>query len=169
MTVLFNIWKTIVETNTFNFVVFALIILFIVKKINLSKIISDMRDKTENSVNSSKEEKNKSEKNLKSAQKKMSTVEKEVETIISDSKKTAGQIAKNIVSKAQDQIDVIESNAKKVMKDALLKTNIKLSGYAAKTSLNIMENNLKQNLANNKDLHNQFINEAIDELEKMEI
>lgn len=164
-----NIWNIIVKTNTLNFIVFALIIFFICKKIDLPKIISDLQKKIKDDVEKSKAAKNESDNNLQKAKRKIENIEKEIETIISDSTTTAQTMAENIIKKAQTQIDLIEYNAKKVMKNDTDKTKRKLSKYAADASLNMLKNKLSQNLQSNKNLHQSFIDAAIDELEGLEI
>lgn len=165
ITALTNIWNIIVETNTFNFIVFAVIVIFICAKINLPKIISELQQKIEKSVNESTKAKSDSENNLKIAENKMKKVPQEVENIISEAKQTAMIMSEQIMEKGKEQIEIIENNAQKVIENDIAKTKRNLTNFTAKTSLELLKNNITIKLYKDKKLHQKYIDEAIDELE----
>ena len=173
MEFLFKIWNIILETNTLNFVVFLGIIIFICAKINLPKMISELQKKTEKSVNDSKKAKSDSEQNLKNAQSQMKKLPQEVENIISDAKQTAMIMSEQITEQGKAQIEIIENNAQKVIENDIAKTKRNLTNYTAKASLELLENNIKIKLYKDKNLHQKYIDEAIDmlgeELERLTI
>ena len=82
-----HLWNYIVETNTLNFIVLAIILLFAFKKINLPEMISKLQQNIENAVNESTLAKTKSQEALKIAEEKMENVDKEVENIVKFIKK----------------------------------------------------------------------------------
>ena len=94
-----HLWNLIVESNTLNFIVLAIILLFAFKKINLPEMISKLQQNIENAVNESNLAKTKSQEALKIAEEKMKNVDKEVENIIEDTQKTAQIVSKNIIIK----------------------------------------------------------------------
>lgn len=164
-----HILEIIVKSNAFNFIVLAGILLFVLRKINLPEILSKLQKNIENKVNDSTLAKTESEVTLKSAEEKMENVEKDIEKLVKDTKKTAKIISENIMSEAKEKIEIIENNAKRVVENDTNKTYTVLSNLTAKTSITLLRENLKANLKNDENLHNIFIDEAIDELEGIKI
>ncbi|MBQ7450718.1 hypothetical protein IJS77_04810 [bacterium] len=164
---LLNIWNEILKSNTFNFIIFLVIIALILKKINIAKILENIKQNTENSVNNSIKAKKDSQTALIKSENKMKGVEKDVEKIITESKATADIMASNIVSGAKGQIEIIQNNAKKVIVNDLYKTKKSLSDFAIKESIQLTRDNIKNKLNENKGLHQKYIDEALNELEKI--
>ena len=164
-----HLWNLIVESHTLNFLVLAIILLFAFKKINLPEMISKLQQNIENDVNESNLAKSKSQEALKIAEEKMANVDKEVETIIEDTQKTAQIISKNIVSQADEQIKTIKNNASKVIENETNRTKKILSDITVKTSVKLLRKNLENKLKEDKNLHQIFIDEAITELEGLNI
>ena len=164
-----HLWNYIVETNTLNFIVLAIILLFAFKKINLPEMISKLQQNIENAVNESNLAKTKSQEALKIAEEKMENVDKEVENIIEDTQKTAQIVSKNIISQADEQIKTIDNNKNKAIENETNKTKRTLSDIVAKTSVTLLRKNLENKLKEDKNLHQVFIDEAITELEGLNI
>ena len=165
MASLSHIWHIIVETNTLNFIVFLGIIVFICAKINLPEIISKIQKKVEKEVKESESAKSDSENNLKTAKNKMEKVPKEVEQIITDAENTAKVMSEQILEQGREEIEIIENNTKKILENDILKTKRNLLGSTAKESIALLEKNINQKLSENKELHQKYIDEAINELE----
>src|SRR5574344_1117973 len=91
---------------------------------------------------------------LREAQNKTENVANEVKTILEDASKTAGTMGEKILDEAKKQIENIEKNAQKNIEGETLK---------------LMKKNLQKKLNENKNLHQNFIDEAINEIEKLEI
>ena len=157
-----NIWDIILESNTFNFLVFVIIFAFLFKKINIAEMISGLQSKIEQTVEDSSIAKEESQKSLKSAQKRIEHLESETEKIIKDADEAANIIAEKIVAGADSQIDIIEKNADKAIQNDIQKTKKRLSNIAANDAIKLLENNVKNQL--NENLHKAFIDEALTEL-----
>lgn len=160
-----NVWNIILESNTFNFLIFILFLGLILKKINLKNKIINLQQNTENEVNTSKRAKKDSQSSLMKAESMMKKVDEDTEKIINDSKNTAEVIAKNIISSASTQIEIINKNAKKVIENDEYKVKKSLSDYLVKKSLEQVESDIKNKINKDSTLHQKYIDEAINELE----
>lgn len=164
-----EIWHRIIETNTFNFVIFLAIILYILKKINLSEKIVTLQNNIKNEIKKSEETKKEAEIGYKKAQENKKNIEKEINEIITNSKKTAENISNNIIKQADREIDLIKSNSQKIIENNIEKAYIQIINKIALESFEIVRNDLQKETIQNKELHQKFINEAIKELEGIEI
>lgn len=164
-----NLWEILVESNTFNFIILALIFVFVFKKLNIAKKFDELQEAIEIEVKESDKLKQESEENLSAAQKSLDSVGSEVEKIVSEAEKTAEIMAGQIVAQAVPQIEIIKNNAQKVIENDIRKTKTTLSFNVANASLKLSEQKLKDKLNNNENLHQIFIDEAISELEGLNI
>lgn len=162
-----KIFNIILESNTFNFLVFAGLIWLICKKINLSGMVTSLQKKTENEVNNSINIKKDSQDALAKAESKMETVEKNTDEIIKKSEKTAKTIAENIVFSSKGQIEIIENNAKKSFENDIYKTKRSLNEFTVKKSIELTKAKIENSLTKDKALHQKYIDEALNELENI--
>lgn len=160
-----NIWNIILQSNTFNFLIFILILGLIFKKIKLKNKIINLQQQKENEVNSAKKAKKDSQSSLIKAESKMQTVGEDMEKIINDSKYTAEIMANNIISSANSQIETINKNAKKIIDNNEYKVKKSLSDFVIKKSLEQAKTDIKNQTDKNADLHQKYIDEAITKLE----
>ena len=164
-----KIFNIILETNTLNFLVFAGLIWFICKKINLAGLIAELQKNTETEVNNSTKVKEDSQTALSKAEEKMKNVGNDVNEIIKKSESTAKTIAENIVKSSKGQTDIIENNAQKALANDIFKTKRSLNEFAVKESIKMTKAEIKKRLLENKSLHQKYIDEAINELEEMNL
>src|SRR5574344_1389023 len=164
-----NIWQTIVYSNTFNFAIFLGIIIYVAKKIDVAKMIGSLQEKIQKIIDDSKHAKNEAVMALREAQNKTENVANEVKTILEDASKTAGTMSEKILDEAKKQIENIEKNAQKNIEGETQKLKKNLSNMVSKASVKLMKQNLQKKLNENKNLHQNFIDEAINEIEKLEI
>ena len=155
----------ILESNTFNFLIFTGLILLIFKKINLGKIITDLQQKTETEVNNSVQIKKDSQATLTKAENKIKNVKNDIEGIIQKSEKTAKTIAENIIKSSKNQIEIIENNAQKTLENDICKSKRELNEFTVKKSIELTRANIKTKLEENNSLHQKYIDEALNELE----
>ncbi len=162
-----HIWNSIVESNAFNFILFVLILAWIFKKINVAAMISALQGKIIKLL----DEVNQNHANAKSefhnATKAVENLDVELKTIIEEASKSAKVIGDKILDEAQKQIETIETNAQKVI-DAEEKLLIsKLAKTTSKASIKIAKDNIVQVLEQTPTLHDKYIDESIDELDRL--
>ena len=160
-----KIFNIILESNTFNFLIFVGLVWLICKKINLGAMLSELQKQTETEVNHSTKIKKDSQNMLVKAENMMKNVENDVDEIIKKSEMTAKTIGENIVSSAKGQIDIIESNALKARKNDIYKTKRILGEFTVKKSIEMTRAGIEKRLEENKFLHQKYIDEALNELE----
>jgi len=162
-----HIWNIIVTSNTFNFIVFVLILAWIFKKINIGEIISSLQVKIIKIIEDAKKEKEEALLKLSNAKKAVENLGEEMKVIVDDAQKSAEVISNKILSEAQKQLESIESNAIKVI-DAEEKMLIsKLTKSTSKASVEIAKARIEKTLEETPTLHEKYINESIDELDRL--
>lgn len=162
-----DFWKIIAESNVLNFLVLVVIFWFVFSKIQIGNIFLSLKKNIENEVNNSIEKKKISEDKLHEAQSLMANTDIDVQNIISNSENSAKIMAENIIKQADTQIEIIENNAKKVIENDIQKTKRVLTKETAKASISVLTNKIKKSLDENSDIHQKYIDEAIDKLDSL--
>ena len=78
MDLILHIWNKIVSTNTFNFIVMAVLLYWIFKKVDIMKLLENSRQKVIDSIETSKAEKALAHKKLADANEQVKNLDKEV-------------------------------------------------------------------------------------------
>lgn len=167
LTAISNIWKIIVESNIFNFVIFILIFAWIFKKINVKGIIHSLQAKIVKILDEVKREKEEALEKLAQAEKAVENLGEELQIIVDDAQKSAGVISEKILTEAQKQIESIELNATKVIEAEEKLLVSQLTKSTSQASVEVAKSHIEQTLAQTPSLHEKFINESIDELDRL--
>lgn len=162
-----EIWKTFIQSNTFNFVVFALIFAWIFKKIDIKKAIAGLQNAVVEIIEAAKKEKQTALKELKSAKSAVKNLPKEVEKILSDADKNADILSKKVLADAKKQAENIELNAQKLITAEEKAAVSSITQKAAKASVDKALADITAALEKNPELHNKFIEDSIDELDRL--
>jgi len=162
-----KIWQEIMMSNTFNFVLFVLILAWIFKKIDVHSMIVALQQKIIKILDDVKKEKEVAQGKLSQAEKAVENLGDELKGIVEDAEKSAEVISKKILTEAQKQIESIESNATKVIEaeEKLLVSN--LTKNTSKASVAAAKTHIEQTLGQTPSLHEKYINESIDELDRL--
>lgn len=162
-----HIWNLIVESNTFNFIIFVICFAFIFKKINLSGIIGSLQEKIVKVLNEVEKDKKEALEKLASAEKEVENLGAELETILNEAKNSAEVIGKKILSEAEKQLQNIEQNAKKVIEAEEKMIISTLTKETSKASVAAAKNHIQNVLVQTPTLHEKYIDECIEELDKV--
>lgn len=159
----------IARTNLFNFIIFAAIIFYVLKKLNISLVLDNMKDDIVEKIETSKEEKEKSEIYLKDMKEVISCVGEEIDRIIQNSDNNAQRIGQKVLSEAEVLVLNIQENSEKLVenKTAIIKNDI--LKRAANASVEVAKNHIKNELNNNYDLHNKLIDESIEAIGEVKL
>lgn len=162
-----NIWNIIVTSNTFNFIIFVWIIAFVLKKIDISSLISALQAKIIKIIDEAKKEHEEAKNKLLQAEKEVEKLPEELKEIMQDAHKSAEVISTKILSEAQKQVESIEQNALKVIdaEEKLIIAN--LTKNTSKTSVETAKSHIQNVLTETPTLHEKYINESIEELGKL--
>ena len=162
-----HIWNVIVRSNTFNFIIFVLILAWIFKKINIGAIISSLQQKIVKLLDEAKKEKEEAKKTLLNAEKDVENLPAVLNEIIQDAKKSAEVITKKILTEAEKQIESIESNAEKVIEAEEKLLISKLTKSTSQASVEMAKTHIQNVLVQTPSLHEKYINNSIDELDRL--
>lgn len=162
-----HIWQVFVSSNTFNFVIFASIIVLIMKKINIAGIINSLHENIVKAIENAKAAKEEAKKQLSEVEKSVENLPQELKSIIEDAARSAEVISEKLLKDAQKQVEHIESNAVKVI-DAEGKMLVsKLTNKVSKASIEVAKSHITATLEQDKSLHDKYIDESIDSLDKL--
>ena len=164
-----KIWNTILMSNTFNFVIFVLILAWIFKKINVEAIISSLQEKIIKIIEDAKREKAEALNMLANAEKAVENLGAELETIVGDAEKSAEVISKKILSEAEKQLESIELNAKRVIEAEEKMLISKLAKNTSNQSVELAKSHIENVLTQTPSLHEKYIDESIDELDRLSL
>ena len=157
------------RTNLFNFIIFASVIFFIAKKVDVNNILENMKHDIVEKIENSKDAKEKSEEYLKDMEEVISSVGKEIDSIINKSENNAKLIGEKILGEAEVIVENIKENSQKLVdnKTALLKNDI--LKRASDASIEVAKNHIINELNNNYDLHNKLIDESVEAIGEVKI
>ncbi len=159
----------IARTNLFNFIIFASIIAYLFIKLDviggLNKGAAGVAEKVDNSEAA----KGESEAKLKTVEEKVANLEEEVESIIKQSEDNAELVGGQIVAEANKSAENIKANTLKLIdnKTDVLKNDI--MRRASLASVEVAREHIVNELNNNYDLHNKFIDESIETINGVEV
>lgn len=164
---LLHIWNLLVESNTFNFVIFVICFALIFKKINVAGIIASLQEKIVKVLNEVEKDKNEALEKLTAAEKEIENLSSELDTILNEAKNSAEVIGKKILSEAEKQVQNIEQNAKKVIEAEEKMLVSSLTKETSKASVAAAKNHIQNVLVQTPTLHEKYIDECIEELDKV--
>lgn len=167
MTDIYHIWNIILHSNTFNFVVFVLILAYIAKKVNIKAAITALQEKIIKIIEDAKKEKNEALVLLSKAQKEVENLPSVVDSMIQDAQKSAEVISEKLLSQAKAQLESIEANAQKVIEAEEKMLADKLRKSASLSSVDSAKKHIESVLTQTPSLHEKYINESIDEIDRL--
>ncbi|MBQ4115070.1 ATP synthase F0 subunit B [bacterium] len=162
----FNIFiDYIARTNLFNFVIFLSIIIFLVKKINISAKLEDSQNTIKETIDNSEETKLESEKRLNSIEASIANIEEEINTILQKSEENAKLVGEKILQDAEKTALTIQENTSKSIQNSQTLLKNELLKRASLASIEVAKNHIINELSWNQELHDKLINESIEALE----
>lgn len=162
-----HIWNIIVKSNTFNFIIFVLILAWIFKKIDVKGMISSLQIKILEMIEAAKKTKEEAKGQLLNAEKAVENLGQELKVIIDDATRSAEIVSEKILSEAEKQIANIENNAKKVIEAEEKLLIAKLTQSTSKASVEAAKSHITNVLRQAPTLHEKYIDESINELDRL--
>lgn len=159
----------IARTNLFNFIIFLSIIIFLVKKVNVSAKLTEAQEKVVKTIEDSESVKDDSETRLSSIEKSMANLDSEIELIIAKSEENAKLVGEKVLADAEKTSLVIKDNAQKSIENSRVILKNDLIKRASLASVEVAKNQILGELEKNSELHDKLIEDSINALEGMEI
>ncbi len=163
----FNIIDYIARTNLFNFVIFFSIIVFLVKKINVSAKLEASQNVIKDTIDTSESTKLQSEERLTSIEDSIAHIEEEIDAIIQKSEENAKLVGEKIVHDAEKTALVIQENTSKALENSRMILKNELLKRASLASIEVAKKHLIDELSWNQGLHDKLIDESIDALKEI--
>ena len=167
MNELANFWNIIVKSNTFNFAVLLLIFAILFKKLNVSALVEKIKQDIINTINNAKAERENAKNKLYDAQKSIEHIEEEIKQRLDEASLRGEGIAKQIAANADEQVKLIEKNIARVINAEEKTLSAKITEKTLKASIELAKQHIKNTLVNNPELHNKFIDESIDNIDRV--
>ena len=167
MNELANFWNIIVKSNTFNFAVLLLIFAILFKKLNVSALVEKIKQDIINTINNAKAERENAKNKLYDAQKSIEHIEEEIKQRLDEASLSGEGSAKQIAANADEQVKLIEKNISRVINAEEKTLSAKITEKTLKASIELAKQHIKNTLVNNPELHNKFIDESIDNIDRV--
>jgi len=104
---------------------------------------------------------------LLSAEKAVANLDTEIKVIVEDANKSATVIGEKIMNEAQKQLENIETNAEKIIEAEEKMLVAQLTKSASKASVEVAKSNIQNTLAQTPSLHEKYIEDSINELDRL--
>lgn len=164
-----NILQLLIHSNTLNFIIVLAILIFLVIKLNLKEKIELLKEEIKDYVEASYKEKAKAEQDLAMIKEKIEELPKEIENIKESAENSVKSIGDKIRLEAVDKKQDIANNAERIFNLETKKFKQKLTTILSEKSVEIARENALNQLIANKDLHNKYIDTAIEELDRISL
>ncbi len=162
-------WNLIVQSNTFNFAILVIIIAVVFAKIDLPGIIEKIKNDVARAIENAKQEKENAEKDLKTAQKTAANTDNEVAEQLKTAENNAQNLSQGIMKNTELQIENIKSNILKVINAEEKSLSAKLTQDTVNNSIELAKQNIINKLNENPDLHKKFIDDSINEIDRVQL
>ena len=162
-------WTLIVKSNTFNFIIMLIIFAIIWQKLNISEKLETIRLEIANFIENSKHEKENAEKQLETTKKDIENVKDEIIKTIESAKISAQNVYEEINKMTHNAVEKIEANVDKIIDNETRKINSKLTINTAQSAINLAKTKLKKMFEENPNLHEQYIEQSIEAIDRIKI
>jgi len=159
----------LIKGNFFNFLVLTSILGLLIAKVDVPAALNNAHRKIKELIEKSEQDKVLSEEELKKAKDEVANLPIEIEKIKKDAQNTIASYKKSVDCDIEKTSQKLEDNAKKIINNEVLKINNALQKELAHEAVLLAHQKTLENLKNNTQLHREFIADAIDKIEEVEI
>lgn len=164
-----DILHLLIHSNTLNFLIVLAILVVIFVKLNLKEKIEVLRDEIRTYVDTSVQEKNVAEKKLLLIKEKIEKLPETIEDIKKSTENSVKSIGEKIRADIEEQKQDIANSAERIFNLETKKFKQKLIATLSEKSVEIARDNAVNQLKENAQLHNKYIDNAIDELDRISL
>ena len=162
-------WSLIVKSNTFNFIIMLIIFAIIWQKLNISEKLETIRLEIANFIENSKHEKENAENQLETTKKDVENIKDEIIKTLESAKISAQNVYEEINKMTHNTVEKIEANVDKIIDNETRKINSKLTINTAQSAINLAKTKLKKMFEENPNLHEQYIEQSIEAIDRIKI
>lgn len=157
------------RTNLFNFAIFLSVIIFLIKKVDVSNRLEQAKVSVDETIEDSKEVRVASETRLTSIEESMAHVGEEIDEILNKSEQNAKLVGEKILQEAQNTVLVIQENTGKALENSRIILKNELLKRASLASVEVARAHIINELSWNQGLHDKLIDESIEAIEGLEV
>ena len=117
--------------------------------------------------NNAKTEKENAKNKLMEAEKSIEHIDEEIKQKLSEASIKGDDIAKQILANTNEKVDLIEKNISRVISAEEKTLSAKMTQKTLDASIELAKQHIKSLLKDNIDLHNKFIDESIDSIDRV--
>ena len=169
MNEILHIWDTIVKTNTFNFAVMIALLWWICKKFNIGGILENAKQNVINSIEKSKEEKAAAKEKLEAANELVKNLDSDIASQLNEVGKQGDLLSTDLLHDTENKISRINDNISRVVASEEQTISSRLTNKTATAAVKTAENHIKNILKNTPELHDRYIQESINELDRIQV
>ncbi len=159
--------KKLAESNTINFIIMLVILAVIVVKMNLKSAMDTSISNVAGTIKKSDDAKTDSINKLEKSKSQIEKLPTDIANLEKEAKVKADVFKKQIEDSSSKEISSIQNSVSRIMSIEEKKISNNLQKKTIEESISMAENNIKRMLSENPDLHRQFIQESLDELDKV--
>ena len=159
----------ILHSNVINFAIMIWILAVIVKKLNIGKGFEKSVEDIVLEIKKSDEEKEKAIELRDEAQKILDNLPEDIDTIEKSSAEKTKAFKESIEENTQKVLFNIDNNIKKTLAIEEKKISNLMTEKTSKASIELARQHIQDLLHKNPELHNKYILESLDELEKVKL
>lgn len=164
-----QIWKTIMESNAFNFVLMIAFFAWLFKKIDIKKAITAVKDSVIQALNNADNEKKIAGEELSKAKGLVKNLDSEIKETLTAAENNAKDLVSKIEDSTRQRVETIENNIERVISGEEKTINAKLTSLCSKNSIDIAKEKLLNKLAQNPELHQKYLDKSLEDLDKVEL
>lgn len=158
-----------VQSNTLNFLLVLVFLLWIISKLNIGQKLQQTNDKIKYYISEAEEEKLQAEARLSEINKKIENLPEEIKEIERSVKNGIESLTAKSKRDVENQMQDIDNNVKRIMDLETKKFKQKLTAVVSEASVNLARDNALSQLENNREIHDKYIYDAIDEIDGMNL
>ncbi len=161
-----EIWNLILESNTFNFIILVGIIAFLMHKMKFGSVLENLKENIVNRIELSKSEREKADKELAKAKDAVANLDNEIKESIELTRKNIDAAVKSTLETAERQAENILGNVKTVIENEEKQVSSRILKLTETQAVQSAKEKIIAKLNANPELHNKYIDEAIQDIEK---
>ena len=170
MNQILQFWNTtIVSTNTFNFIVMVILLAWIFKKVNIIAILEKARENVINTIEKSKSEQLAAKEKLTAAEELVKNLDNEIAEQLDCARQQGEFLHTNISNDTEKRIANITGNVDRVVQSEEKTISTRLRRKTSAAAVSTAENHIRTILRNSPELHDKYIRESIEELDRIQL
>ena len=134
---------------------------------NVANGVEKIKQGIINSINSAKEEQERAKEKLKNAEKLIENIDNDIAKQLEYASQRGEGLANQILANTEFKVQQIEKNAKRVIEAEEKTLSAEMTGKTLNSSIELAKRHIIATLENNPELHNKFIDESIENIDRI--